>query len=107
MDVLVIEQNIRVACAVSERVAIMLNGQINRLIDSTRLAADKGLQQALLGVGRNSEEAADAIPPQKTTPKARQKPTMIYYVNHQNLRRWSADLSEANIRRKARAITAV
>jgi len=107
MDVLVIEQNIRVACAVSERVAIMLNGQINRLIDSTRLAADKGLQQALLGVGRNSEEAADAIPPQKTTPKARQKPTMIYYVNHRNLRRWSADLSEANIRRKARAITAV
>ena len=36
MDVLVIEQNIRVACAISERVAIMLNGRINRLM--TQLA---------------------------------------------------------------------
>ncbi|XAT60736.1 ATP-binding cassette domain-containing protein [Rhodobacteraceae bacterium Araon29] len=105
MDVLVIEQNIRIACAVSEQVAIMLNGRINRLIDSTRLAADKGLQQALLGVGRHSEEMADANLPQTTVRKSRQKPTMIYSVNPKNLRRWSAELSEARIRRKARAVT--
>lgn len=106
MDVLVIEQNIRVACAVSERVAIMVNGRINRLIDSTRLAADKGLQQALLGVGRHIEETADERLPDITASKIRQKPTMIYSVNPQNLRRWSADLSEAHIRRNARALTA-
>ena len=51
MAVLVIEQNIGVATAVSENVAIMVNGRVNRIIDSARLAADRDLQQRLLGVG--------------------------------------------------------
>ncbi len=106
MDVLVIEQNIRVACAVSDNVAIMLNGRINRLIDSTRLAADKGLQQALLGVGRYSEESTNASLPETKSGKIRPTPTMIYSVNPQHLRRWSAELSEATIRRNSRAVTA-
>ena len=62
--VLVIEQNIGVATAVASRVAIMVNGRINRVIDSARLAADLDLQQRLLGVGRHSADdhaaAADA-----------------------------------------------
>ena len=53
MAVLVIEQNIGVACAVSENVAIMVNGRINRVIEAQRLAADRALQQRLLGVGRH------------------------------------------------------
>ena len=53
MAVLVIEQNIGVACAVSENVAIMVNGRINRVIEAPRLAADRALQQRLLGVGRH------------------------------------------------------
>ena len=55
MAVLVIEQNIGVATAVSENVAIMVNGRINRIIDSARLAADRDLQQRLLGVGLHSD----------------------------------------------------
>src|SRR6202166_3396881 len=55
ISVLVIEQNIGVATAVSKNVAIMVNGRINRIIDSSRLAADRDLQQRLLGVGRPSE----------------------------------------------------
>ena len=51
MSVLVIEQNIGVATAVSKNVAIMVNGRVNRIIDSARLAADRELQQRLLGVG--------------------------------------------------------
>src|ERR1700741_372888 len=51
ISVLVIEQNIGVATAVSKNVAIMVNGRINRIIDSGRLAADRELQQRLLGVG--------------------------------------------------------
>src|ERR1700690_3341781 len=39
MAVLVIEQNIGVATTVSESVAIMVNGRINRIIESRRLAA--------------------------------------------------------------------
>ena len=54
--VLVIEQNIGVATAVASRVAIMVNGRVNRVIDSARLAADLDLQQRLLGVGRHSAD---------------------------------------------------
>ncbi|WP_137932556.1 ABC transporter permease [Mesorhizobium comanense] len=57
MAVLVIEQNIGVATAVSNQVAIMVNGRINRLMDARALAADRELQQRLLGVGRHAEEA--------------------------------------------------
>ena len=56
MAILVIEQNIGVATAVSDRVAIMVNGRINRIMDARALAADRELQQRLLGVGRHGEE---------------------------------------------------
>src|SRR4029077_10653357 len=45
ISVLVIEQNIGVATAVSKNVAIMVNGRVNRLIESSRLASDRDLQQ--------------------------------------------------------------
>ena len=57
ISVLVIEQNIGVATAVSEDVAIMVNGRINRIMDASSLAADRELQQRLLGVGRHADEA--------------------------------------------------
>jgi len=56
MAILVIEQNIGVATAVSDRVAIMVNGRVNRIMAASALAADRGLQQRLLGVGRHAEE---------------------------------------------------
>ena len=60
MEVLVIEQNIGVACAVADRVAIMVNGRINRIAPARELAADRDLQQRLLGVGRHGHEDAGA-----------------------------------------------
>jgi uncharacterized protein (UPF0261 family)/ABC-type branched-subunit amino acid transport system ATPase component len=56
MAILVIEQNIGVATAVSDRVALMVNGRINRIMEADALAADRELQQRLLGVGRHAEE---------------------------------------------------
>ncbi len=56
MSILVIEQNIGVATAVANQVAIMVNGRINRIMDARALAADRELQQRLLGVGRHGEE---------------------------------------------------
>src|SRR3981189_167024 len=53
--VLVIEQNIGVATAVSKNVAIMVNGRLTRLIESARLASDRDLQKRPLGVGRHSQ----------------------------------------------------
>src|SRR5208282_618686 len=63
MAILVIEQNIGVATTVSDSVAIMVNGRINRIIDSARLTADRELQQRLLGVGRHSEAEPEAESP--------------------------------------------
>ena len=60
MSILVIEQNIGVATSVSDRVAIMVNGRIERVMDAAALRADRALQQRLLGVGRAEDEAAPA-----------------------------------------------
>src|SRR5204862_6763882 len=64
MSVLVIEQNIGIATAISRNVAIMVNGRVNRVTDSARLAADRDLQQRLLGVGLHSdiESALESTP---------------------------------------------
>jgi uncharacterized protein (UPF0261 family)/ABC-type branched-subunit amino acid transport system ATPase component len=60
--VLVVEQNIGVATSVSERVAIMVNGRINRIMDASALANDRELQQRLLGVGRHGHDETEAAP---------------------------------------------
>ena len=57
--ILLIEQNIGVATAISEDVAIMVNGRISRVIAAGQLAADRALQQRLLGVGRDFAEDDD------------------------------------------------
>src|SRR6202034_4046415 len=62
MAILVVEQNIGVATGVSDHVAIMVNGRINRVMEARALAADPDLQQRLLGVGRQEE---DDLPPQE------------------------------------------
>ena len=82
IDVLVIEQNIGVATSVSESVAIMVNGRINRIMDAGVLAADRDLQQALLGVGRH---AHDETPDPETKSDQREGevatgPAKIYHI---------------------------
>ncbi len=54
-SVLLIEQNLGVATAVADRVAIMVNGRITQEMDAATLAADEALQQRLLGMGRQFE----------------------------------------------------
>jgi uncharacterized protein (UPF0261 family)/ABC-type branched-subunit amino acid transport system ATPase component len=56
LAVLVVEQNIGVATSVSDHVAIMVNGRVNRIMDASALAADRDLQQQLLGVGRHAQD---------------------------------------------------
>jgi uncharacterized protein (UPF0261 family)/ABC-type branched-subunit amino acid transport system ATPase component len=57
MAILVIEQNIGVATTVADNVAIMVNGRINHIMEARQLAADRELQQRLLGVGRHADSA--------------------------------------------------
>jgi uncharacterized protein (UPF0261 family)/ABC-type branched-subunit amino acid transport system ATPase component len=62
MAILLIEQNIGVATEVSDSVAIMVNGRINRIMEASVLAGDRDLQQRLLGVGRHEDDIAPPDP---------------------------------------------
>jgi uncharacterized protein (UPF0261 family)/ABC-type branched-subunit amino acid transport system ATPase component len=111
--VLVIEQNIGVATAVSPGVAIMVNGRINRIIDSVRLAADRDLQQRLLGVGLHPElePDADSGPAGTGTPAALQPAApakgalRIYVSNPTPPTRWSQPVPIARIEAAARTLS--
>ena len=113
MAVLVIEQNIGVATAVSRNVAIMVNGRVNRTIDSARLAADRDLQQRLLGVGLHSDLEADieAGPAKEKTDGAPQPmrskgPVRIFISNPTPPTRWSQPVPIARIEAAARVVSA-
>jgi uncharacterized protein (UPF0261 family)/ABC-type branched-subunit amino acid transport system ATPase component len=62
--VLLIEQNLGVALEVADTIGVMVNGRIAHTMSAQALAADRGLQERLLGVRSNGEEeaAAPAIP---------------------------------------------
>ncbi len=107
IDVLVIEQNIGVACGVASEVAIMVNGRINRIAPAAALAADRELQQRLLGVGRHGHDetpepaqgAAKAAAP--SAPAA----VKIYNANPTAPTRWSAPVPVHRLEREARVVT--
>jgi uncharacterized protein (UPF0261 family)/ABC-type branched-subunit amino acid transport system ATPase component len=111
MAVLVIEQNIGVATAISRNVAIMVNGRINRIIDSARLAADRELQQRLLGVGLHAELEPDIdIPASGPEPKPapatrRDGPVRIFVSNPTLPTRWSQPVPIARIEAAARTLS--
>jgi uncharacterized protein (UPF0261 family)/ABC-type branched-subunit amino acid transport system ATPase component len=112
MSVLVIEQNIGVATAVSGNVAIMVNGRVNRIIESARLAADRDLQQRLLGVGLHSDLESDveAGPAEADTagapqPARNKGPVRIFISNPTLPTRWSQPVPIARIEAAARTVS--
>jgi uncharacterized protein (UPF0261 family)/ABC-type branched-subunit amino acid transport system ATPase component len=113
ISVLVIEQNIGVATAVANSVAIMVNGRVNRVIDSARLASDRDLQQRLLGVGRHAEAEAEVSLEAKDdaaerTASRRPKslaPIRVYISNPTPPTRWSQPVPIARIESGARALS--
>ncbi|MGL5115339.1 MAG: ATP-binding cassette domain-containing protein, partial [Beijerinckiaceae bacterium] len=111
VSILVIEQNIGVATQMSDPVAIMVNGRINRIIASATLAADRELQQRLLGVGRHGHEDVDAGPQAGIAQQRAQAspgmdgPTRIYIANPAIPTRWSQDVPAAKIEGAARTIS--
>jgi uncharacterized protein (UPF0261 family)/ABC-type branched-subunit amino acid transport system ATPase component len=60
ISVLLIEQNLGVAIDVAHTVDVMVNGRIARSMPAVELAADRDLQQRLLGVKLDTELPADA-----------------------------------------------
>lgn len=114
MEVLVIEQNIGVACGISDHVAIMVNGRINRIAPAGELAADRDLQQRLLGVGRHSHDDTPDTPG-ATVPAAAEtegaggpsspQSVKIYMSNPSPPTRWSQPVPVAQLERIARVVT--
>jgi hypothetical protein len=90
----------------------MVNGRINRAAPARELAADRDLQQRLLGVGRH---AHDDTPAAATAPaatagieaeaRAPGGPTRIYISNPSLPTRWSKPVAVATIERNARLLT--
>ena len=111
IGVFVVEQNIGVATAVAENVAVMINGRINRVMEAARLAADRELQQRLLGVGQHGEaELADdtaeapAAAGEQPSVKAR-GPLRVYLSNPGTPTRWSQPVPTTQIETAARTRT--
>ncbi|MDA8585021.1 ABC transporter permease [Rhodobacteraceae bacterium] len=109
IDVLVIEQNIGVACSVAEQVAIMVNGKVNRVMDAGLLAGDRDLQQALLGVGRHAHDDTpdDADQASENAQDASATPTSarIYLANPVVPTRWTPEVPVRVIAQSARTVT--
>jgi uncharacterized protein (UPF0261 family)/ABC-type branched-subunit amino acid transport system ATPase component len=63
--VLLIEQNLGVAMDVADRIGVMVNGRISQEMAASELAADRELQERLLGVRSSDDEveAEVAAPP--------------------------------------------
>jgi uncharacterized protein (UPF0261 family) len=111
IGILVVEQNIGVATAIAEKVAIMINGRINRIMDAARLQADRELQQRLLGVGQHVEEIAAEELAQAPASERGQRPAKargpvrVYVSNPTMPTRWSPPVPVAQIEAAARTRT--
>ena len=62
ISVLLIEQNLGVAIDVADTVDVMVNGRIARSMPAAELAADRALQQQLLGVNSGVDEEPAGAP---------------------------------------------
>ncbi|MGB7100379.1 MAG: ABC transporter permease [Xanthobacteraceae bacterium] len=113
IGVFVVEQNIGVATAVAEKVAIMINGRVNRIMEASRLEADRELQQRLLGVGQHGEaeapeESIEAAAAAGATPQPRARgPVRVFMSNPNPPTRWSQPVPVAQIETAARTRTTV
>jgi uncharacterized protein (UPF0261 family)/ABC-type branched-subunit amino acid transport system ATPase component len=76
--VLLIEQNLGVALEVADRIGVMVNGRLAQLMPAAELAADRELQERLLGVrsAADEEPVADEAPP----PAAAAAPAQVFTV---------------------------
>lgn len=111
VEVLLIEQNIGVACATADQVAVMVNGRVNRIVAARALATDLELQQRLLGVGRHGHgddpvtAAANVSDAPDAVAAAAPGVTKVYLSNPVRPTRWSQPVPVEQIERAARVLT--
>jgi uncharacterized protein (UPF0261 family)/ABC-type branched-subunit amino acid transport system ATPase component len=68
ISVLLIEQNLGVATQVADRIAVMVNGLVARETSAAELAADRDLQQRLLGVRSSDDDDDEPVAPVRDEP---------------------------------------
>ncbi len=79
--VLLIEQNLGVALEVADRIGVMVNGRIAQEMAAAQLAADRDLQERLLGVKSGGhEEVEEETPPPTVEPE----PTRVFTVRREH-----------------------
>ncbi len=84
LAILLVEQNLGVATRVAKRLAVMVNGRIEAELDSATLAADRALQQRLLGVSSEEQEITEEAPETVArTPATRPTPSAASSGEHQ------------------------
>ncbi|HLL18825.1 MAG TPA: Tm-1-like ATP-binding domain-containing protein, partial [Rubrivivax sp.] len=75
--VLLIEQNLGVALSVADRIGVMANGRIAHEMSAQALAADRELQERLLGVRSGGDDETETPTPQAL---AAAQPTQVFTV---------------------------
>ena len=82
IGILLIEQNLGVALDVADTIAVMVNGRIAHQMPAAQLAADRSLQEQLLGVksGGHHDEAEEPEETALPTPAAEAEPVQVYTV---------------------------
>jgi uncharacterized protein (UPF0261 family)/ABC-type branched-subunit amino acid transport system ATPase component len=80
ISILLIEQNLGVALELADSIGVMVNGRIAHQMPARELAADREMQEQLLGVrsGGHHDEPADAPPPQAAPTEG--EPQQVYTV---------------------------
>ena len=119
ISILLIEQNLGVALDVADTIGVMVNGRIAHLMPASTLAADRALQEKLLGVksGGGHDEPDDAAPPPAAVADA--EPMQVYTVQRahsdgapslndlaprtvRGFNRWNAESASASVTDLAR-----
>ncbi|MEY4644165.1 MAG: hypothetical protein RLZZ596_996 [Pseudomonadota bacterium] len=114
--VLLIEQNLGVAMDVSDQIGVMVNGRIAQTLPAAELAADRALQERLLGVRASADEEEAAAP---VAPTPEQSPTVLTVARAygdaaprlddllprtvRGFNRWNASATNASVRDISRA----
>jgi uncharacterized protein (UPF0261 family)/ABC-type branched-subunit amino acid transport system ATPase component len=111
ISVLLIEQNLGVAMDVADTIDVMVNGRIARSMPAAELAADRDLQQRLLGVKADAAQEADEVvreeEPKQTTiytvrraSDALDAPPVVEERTVRNFTRWGSASKDAVVEEK-------
>jgi len=82
--ILLIEQNLGVALEVADRIGVMVNGRIAEEMPAAELAADRDLQERLLGVKSGGADVAETEPAAPAAAESAAEPVRVFTVRREH-----------------------